>query len=169
MGGGVRLIRCEISGQTYHNFFPQHPIDRIAILSNVVTSKGVIGLKEVFNAQRVGDHCKGCIMVLFLLFQKGTESSSTICPPTCLSQPMGDSFWSSTQLQHPLLWDTLGTKQDTEKPPVKLFVLHFWIRNPCGTLSVLNDLLPRDIRGEVNKIVRPENALRLKLYTSTMR
>ena len=71
MGGGVRLIEGESSGWTYHIIFPQYPIERTVILSNVVTRKGVIGLKEVGDAQLVGDNRKGCIMIPFLLLQKG--------------------------------------------------------------------------------------------------
>ena len=70
MGGGVTLIRGENSGRTHHKFFPQYPIDGTVPFSNVVTSKGVIGLKEVGDAQLVRDNRKGCIMIPFLQLQK---------------------------------------------------------------------------------------------------
>ena len=66
MGGVVWLIGVESSGRTYHNFFPQYPIDRTVIFSNVVTIKGVLGLKEVGGAQLVGDNRKGFIIIPFL-------------------------------------------------------------------------------------------------------
>ena len=61
----------ESSGRTYHNLFPQYSIDRTVIVSNLVTIKGAIGLKEVGDTQLVEDNWKGCIMIPFLPFQKG--------------------------------------------------------------------------------------------------
>ena len=61
MDGGVRLFGGGSSGRAYHNFFPEYPIDRKVIFSNVVTRKVIIGLKEVGDAQLVGYNWKGCI------------------------------------------------------------------------------------------------------------
>ena len=55
---GVSLIGGDSSGRTYHNIFPQYSIDRSVILSNLVTRKVVVGLKEVGEAQLVGDNWK---------------------------------------------------------------------------------------------------------------
>ena len=70
MGGGVRLIGGESGRRTNQDITPQYPVDRTVMLSNVVTRKGVISLKEVGDAQLVGDNWKGCIMIPFLPFQK---------------------------------------------------------------------------------------------------
>ena len=59
MGGGVRLIGRESGSRTYQDIIPQYPVDRTVIFSNVVTSKSIISLKEVGDAQRVGDNWKG--------------------------------------------------------------------------------------------------------------
>ena len=59
MDGGVSLIRGESVSRTYHDIIPQYPVDRTVILSNVVTRKGDIRLKEVGDAQLVGDNWKG--------------------------------------------------------------------------------------------------------------
>ena len=91
MGGVVRFIGGDSSGWTYHNIFPQYPIDRTVILSNVVTRKGVIGLKEVGCAQLVGDNRKGCIVITFLPFQNGYNFNLKVLQPlvpyhVCCSQ-----------------------------------------------------------------------------------
>ena len=71
MGGGVRLIGGESGRRTNQDITPQYPVDGIVIFSNVFTINIVISLKEVGNAQLVGDHRKGCIMIAFLLSQNG--------------------------------------------------------------------------------------------------
>ena len=75
MGDRERLIGGESGGLTYHDIIPQYPVDRSVILSNVVTSKGVISLKEVGDAQLVGDNRKGCIMITFLLLERNMISN----------------------------------------------------------------------------------------------
>ena len=84
MGGGVRLIGGKSGGRTYHNIIPQYPVDSTVILSNVVISKGVISLKEVGDAQLVGDNWKECIMIPFLPFQKGYNFNLKVIQPLVL-------------------------------------------------------------------------------------
>ena len=71
MGGGVRLIDRKSGIQTYQDIFPQYPVDSTVILSNVVTSKDGISLKEVVDAQLVGDNRKRLFIIPFFSFQKG--------------------------------------------------------------------------------------------------
>ena len=81
MSGRVRLIGGESGGRTYHDIIPQYPVDRKVILSNVVTNKCVISLKGVGDAQLVGDNRMGCIIIPFLLLQKGYNSNLKFIQP----------------------------------------------------------------------------------------
>ena len=81
MGGRVSLVRGKSGGLTYHDLIPQYPVDRTVILSNVVTSKGVICLKEFGDAQLVGDNRKVCIMIPFIFFQKGYNFNPKVLQP----------------------------------------------------------------------------------------
>ena len=71
MGGGVRFIGRNSSVHTYHKLFPQYLVDMTVIFYNVVTRRGVMSLKTLRDANLFGDIWKGCIMIPFLLFQKG--------------------------------------------------------------------------------------------------